>query len=80
MAGDEIFIEILPVGKALEIVAIDSRTLTEVRFVAPASASEHEIKSLARAKIHYVLGRKAQAKMDDDGDDKAGSSKGGIIV
>lgn len=80
MAGDEIFIEILPVGKALEIVAIDSRTLTEVRFVAPASASEHEIKSLARAKIQYVLGRKSNSKNKNDGDDSAGSSKGGIIV
>lgn len=79
MAGDEIFIEILPVGKALEIVAIDSRTLTEVRFVAPATASEVEIKSLARAKIQYVLSKKAQSKSSNDDDDSS-SSRGGIIV
>lgn len=78
MAGDEIFIEILPVGKALEIVAIDSRTLTEVRFVAPATASESEIKSLARAKMLYVLKKKQRG--DNQSDDDSGSDRGGIIV
>lgn len=79
MAGDEIFIEILPIGKALEIVAIDSRTLTEVRFVAPATASESEIKSLARAKMLYVL-KKKQQRGEHPSDDDSGSDRGGIIV
>ena len=39
-----IYIEILPVGHALEIAAIDSETGREVRFVAPKTATEDEIK------------------------------------
>ena len=56
MSKGEIYIEIHPVGRALEIVALDAETATEVRFIAPDSASEDEIKALARSKMNYVLG------------------------
>ena len=64
MSKGEIYIEIHPVGKALEIVALDAETATEVRFIAPDSAGEDEIKALASSKMTYVLGKAAEAPED----------------
>lgn len=76
MAGGEIYLEILNVGQALEVVAIDANTRTEVRFAAPASASEEQIKMLARSKINYVLTRGEKDKKKIPPRD----NRGGIIV
>lgn len=70
-----IYIEILPVGHALEIAAIDSETGREVRFVAPKTATEDEIKQLARAKMDYVMRKEAEAR-----NKKPPDSRGGIVV
>lgn len=75
---DSIYIEILPVGNALEIVAINSKTGREVRFVAPASTPEDEIKRLARAKMEYVERKAAEAARGKD--DPPQDGRGGIIV
>ncbi|MAT35941.1 MAG: hypothetical protein CMK06_12530 [Ponticaulis sp.] len=73
MSGGEIYIEILQSGSALEIVAIDRDSLTEVRFIAPASTPEADIKALARAKMNYVLSRGGEEPRKPD-------NKRGIIV
>lgn len=77
MSGGEIYIEINPVGSALEIVAIDSETATEVRFIAPKDASESAIKSLAQSKMRYVLTKAAAKAVSQK---PSGGSRGGIIV
>ena len=76
MTGGEIYLEILNVGQAVEVVAIDADTKTEVRFATPASASEEQLKLLARSKIKYVLSRAG----NDSKKIPPRDNRGGIIV
>jgi hypothetical protein len=55
-----VIIEKYQVGNALKIIAIDEVSLEEVSFVAPLSASRHDIEQLALQKLRY---RQAQKKM-----------------
>lgn len=75
-----IYIEILSAGNALEIAAIHSETGREVRFVVPASTSEHDIKQLAQAKMDYVMRKDAGAEVDPKEKPPRKDSRGGIIV
>ena len=70
-----IYIEMMPAGNAVEIAAINSETGREVRFVAPKTATEDEIKQLARAKMDYVMRKEAEAQ-----NKKPPDSRGGIVV
>lgn len=76
-----ILIEMVPAGHAFEIIAIDSETGREVRFIAPQSASETEIKALARAKLQFVQRRENQIQ-EQGRDNQAVRKDGrrGIIV
>jgi hypothetical protein len=73
----EILIEIHRIGGAVEVRAVSAGDGLEVVFAAPASASQHDIDQLARAKLAYVRSRE---KAGGQGGGKPPSSKGGIVV
>lgn len=49
------------VGNALKITAIDEASLEEVSFVAPLSASKHDIEQLSLQKLRYQAAKKKAA-------------------
>jgi hypothetical protein len=57
-AGETIF-EIIRVGQAVKVTAIDPATGTEAVIVGDPAASEGELKRLARRKLDYVLAKRA---------------------
>ena len=67
----EILFEMHRIGGAVEVRAISAGDGLEVVFTAPASASQHDIDQLARAKLAYVRKRPGPA---------SGDNRGGIIV
>lgn len=54
----EVLIEFHVVGHMVKVSAIDSKTLTEVSIVGPASESREILKATAIRKLHYVLAKK----------------------
>lgn len=62
--GDEILIEWVQYGQALEVRVIDAFDGLEVSFAAPSSTTEVEIKRLAGAKLAYV--RRKQLGSDSE--------------
>lgn len=60
MAG-EIYLEIIPVDKALRVTAVDSATGVEVVFTAPGNASRSRIDRVAAAKLKARIERERQA-------------------
>ena len=76
-----ILIEMNTIGKAVEVIAINSETLREVRFTAPASASEAEIKALAASKLAYVANRDREKSLSSEQTKiPPRNPRGGIIV
>ncbi len=75
-----IYIEMMPVGNAVEVAAIHSETGREVRFVVPAWTSEHDIKQLARSKMEYVMRKEAEDEEDLQQQPPKKDPRGGIIV
>jgi hypothetical protein len=73
MPGEEILIETTRVGNAIEVRAIDASDGLEVSFMAPANASQADIKTLAVAKLAYVRSRRG------DGGPKGGG-RGGVLA
>jgi hypothetical protein len=73
----EILIEIHRIGAAAEVRAVSTGDGLEVVFTAPASASQHDIDQLARAKLAYVRSR---GSAGGQGGQKPPDGKGGIIV
>ena len=73
----EILIEIHRIGGAVEVRAVSTSDGLEVVFTAPASASQHDIDRLARAKLAYVRSRSGTG---GQGGGKPPDSKGGIVV
>ena len=73
----EILIEMHRIGRAVEVRAVSAGDGLEVVFTAPASASQHDIDQLARAKLAYVRSR---GSASGQGGQKPPDSKGGIIV
>ncbi|MGD1886844.1 MAG: serine hydroxymethyltransferase [Cohaesibacteraceae bacterium] len=57
----EIYLEIVPVDKALRITAVDPGTGLEVVFTAPASASRERIDRVATAKLKARIERERQS-------------------
>jgi hypothetical protein len=56
--GETIF-EIIRVGSAVKVTAVDSATGIEAVIVGDPAASEAELKRLARQKLDYVLSKRA---------------------
>lgn len=59
MAGREIYVEMIPAGKALRVAAVDAETGLEMIFQVPANTPRPDIDRLARAKIMWKLGRES---------------------
>lgn len=72
MSGREIYVEIVAVGQALRVAAVDAETGEELIFQVPRNTPREEIDALARAKIHWKLERNAGKKKRPD----AGSGRG----
>lgn len=56
----DVIIETQRVGTALKVSAVDTRSLLEVSFVAPASADRLSIDRLAVQKLTYAANRRAR--------------------
>ena len=54
--GGRVFFELLQVGQAMRVAAIDEATGTEVVVMAPLTASPHQMQQLALAKLRRRLG------------------------
>jgi ribosomal protein L19 len=67
----EILIELHRIGSAMEVRAVSAGDGLEVVFAAPASASNHDVDQLARAKLAYVRKKSGPA---------SGDNRGGLIV
>ena len=59
--GHEVLIELMQVGNAVKVTAVDPVTHTEVSIVGSASDSEDVLKRNAVRKLNYVL-RRAQGR------------------
>lgn len=57
-ATGDIYIEFHQVGHLVKVSAIDSRSLTEVSIMGPASESREVLKATAVRKLHYMLAKK----------------------
>ena len=55
LAGREIIIEFYPVGQFVKVMAMDTKTLTEISIQGPANAGEALLKRNALKRLEYVL-------------------------
>jgi hypothetical protein len=74
---DGVLYEIQWLGNSARVSAIDPRSGVEAIIVAPATATEFEMKALARRKLVYLLTRR---QGDPEGGGSTGGGKGGIVV
>lgn len=59
MSSDEGYIvEYVALGGSVKVTAFDPATLTEASIIAPTSASQHDMATLAIRKLDYVLGKR----------------------
>lgn len=74
---DDVLYEIQWLGNSARVSAIDPKTGIEATVVMPAGAMEHEMKTMARRKLAYLLARREEG---DSGGGKRGGGRGGIVV
>ena len=60
MSDREIYVEILSVGQALRVAAVDAETGLELVFQVPRNTPREEIDHLARSKVAWKLKRDAE--------------------
>jgi len=65
MSGD-IYLEIVGIGQALRVAAVDADTAEEVVFQVPKNTPRAEVEYLARAKLNWKLKRNADKKKRPD--------------
>lgn len=58
--GGEVFIEFRRVGAALQVIAIDPATGTEVSMIGDPRLSQQELSRLATRKLQYVLNKQRE--------------------
>ena len=56
----EVIYEFIPMGRYVEVAAVDPATLTEVSIVGDPAVGETLLKRQARRKLAYVLAKKAE--------------------
>ena len=56
----EILFEFNQIGRSVKVTAIDAKTGTEASIVAPAGASDAELKRVAIAKLKYVMDKQSR--------------------
>lgn len=57
---EEILIQIVAVGNALKVTAVDAQTGTEVSFMAPKNTPMLSLKMMAKKKLAYVMNKNNQ--------------------
>lgn len=57
-ATGDIYLEFRQVGHMVKVSAVDSKSMTEVSIMGPASESREVLKATAIRKLHYVLAKK----------------------
>jgi hypothetical protein len=75
--ADDVLFEIQWLGNSARATAIDGRTGIEATIVAPAGATELEMRTLARRKLDYLLKRRLEP---GPGGGSNGPGRGGIVV
>jgi hypothetical protein len=58
LQGREIIIEYYPIGGAVRVSAMDTKTLTEITIQGPRSAGEETLKRNALKRLEYVMKKK----------------------
>ena len=53
----EIYLEFIPVGNSVKVVAVDAETGLEVSIVGPANAARRTLEQNAIRKLHFVLAK-----------------------
>ena len=66
MSDREIYIEIIPIGNALRVAAVDAETGEELIFQVPKNTPREEIDALARAKVRWKLKRNQDKRKRPD--------------
>ena len=56
--GREVIIEMITIGNAVKVSAMDTKTLTEISIQGPVDASEKTLKENAIKRLQYVLKKK----------------------
>lgn len=57
---EEILIQIVAIGNALKVTAVDAQTGTEVSFMAPKNTPMLSLKMMAKKKLAYVMNKNNQ--------------------
>lgn len=57
--GREVFLEFIPIGNAVKVVAVDSVTGLEVSIVGPATAARRTLEQNALRKLKFMLAKSA---------------------
>lgn len=76
----EIYLEIMPVDKALRVTAVDSETGVEVVFAAPSYTARERIDTLARRKLEARIARERRLHQRADQTSKASTKGRGKLV
>lgn len=58
--SNEIIIEFIAMGSIMRVTAMDPHSLTEVVIQGPVGADRNNLADLAKQKLSFVLGKKAQ--------------------
>ena len=58
MNNREVIIEFVPVGSLVKVVAMDTKTLTEVSISGPKTTPQQMLKNNAIKRLEYVLRKK----------------------
>lgn len=58
----ETFFEIIKLGNAVKVTAIDADTGTEAVIQGPKSASQSDLKQLAKNKLDYIMKKNREEK------------------
>lgn len=58
---EEILIQIVAIGNALKVTAVDAQTGTEVSFMAPKNTPMLSLKMMAKKKLAYVMNKNNQS-------------------
>ena len=66
MSGREIYIEVIAIGNALRVAAVDAETGEELVFQVPKNTPREEIDALARAKVQWKLDRNQDKRKRPD--------------
>jgi len=80
MSEATFYLEFLTMGKQVKVMAIDPETGIEVSIIAPQSASQSEMSSVAVEKLKRRIAKEAEQEAGKTAKPSAGNSSRGILV